>query len=190
VAGEGLPAGSSRAARLDPRTLPIRFSIADASADSRTRTIEIDRHRVLLSRTVHGVLMRLNLPLSVFLGVSVRLIPADEHDAGAIAIMLEHPDSALSVPLHVAADTDHIVADWQLWGQMLGKKLLVDDGDGSFHEPFEMMGLLMLGIDRPRRLRRTPLYARRPKMFRRRRCIRTVEEMPTHRGEREIIAPD
>jgi hypothetical protein len=73
---------------------------------------------------------------------------------------------------------------------MLGKKLLVDDGDGSFHEPFEMMGLLMLGIDRPRRLRRTPLYARRPKMFRRRRCIRTVEEMPTHRGEREIIAPD
>jgi hypothetical protein len=53
-----------------------------------------------------------------------------------------------------------------------------------------MMGLLMLGIDRPRRLRRTPLYARRPKMFRRRRCIRTVEEMPTHRGEREIIAPD
>jgi hypothetical protein len=104
--------------------------------------------------------------------------------------MLEHPDAALSVPLHIAADSDHIVADWQLWGSILGQKLLVADGDGTLREPFESLGLLMLGAERPRRVRRTALRTRRPKMFRRRVCTRAMDEMPVHRGEREIIAPE
>jgi hypothetical protein len=190
AAGASLPVGSSRNARLDPRTLPVRFFADDASADGHTRTIEIDRERVLLSRTVSGVLMRLNLPLSSFLGVAVRLRPASEGHEDAIAIVLEHRDSNLSVPLHIADDTDHVIADWQSWAKTLGKKLLVAEHDGSLREPFETLGVLTLGRVGDRRKRRTALRARRPKAFRARACTRSLDEMAVHRGEREIIAPE
>ena len=184
AAGESLPAGSGRAWRLDPRTLPVRFAAEDRSADGRTRLVEIDRERVLLTRTVRGMQMRLNLPLANFLGVAVRLLPASD----TVAIVLEHRDAELSVPLHVASETDHVIADWQLWASVLRKKLLVRESDGSLREPFDTMGLVALGETHARRLRRTALRARRPKMFRRRACTRAMDEMPVHAGEREIIA--
>jgi hypothetical protein len=188
AAGESLPAGSSRAWRLDPRSLPVRFSTEDRSADGRVRVIELDRERVLLTRTVSGILMRLNLPLSNFLGVAMRLVPASGDAPDAVAIVLEHRDAALSVPLHVADETDQIIADWQLWANVLRRKLLVAEIDGSFREPFATLGMLPVNETIPRRLRRTALRARRQKMFRRRVVTRTMDEMPSHTGEREIIA--
>jgi hypothetical protein len=186
--GESLPAGSGRAWRLDPRSLPVRFAAEDRLADGRTRLIEIDRERVLLTRTVSGVLMRLNLPLSNYLGVAMRLLPASGDDPDAIALVLEHRDAALSVPLHVAGETDHLIADWQLWGNVLRKKLLVAELDGSLREPFTTLGLLPVSEKLPRRVRRTAMRARRPKMFRRRIVTRAIADMPSHAGEREIIA--
>jgi hypothetical protein len=150
--------------------------------------VEIDRERVLLTRSVRGVRMRLNLPLANFLGVAVRLIAPRPDAAASIAIVLEHRDANLSVPLHVADDSGDLLADWQLWGAVLRKKLLVADGGGSLREPFEMIGGVALGNSGPRRLRRTALGKRRPKSFRRRACLRTLDEMPVHAGEREIIA--
>jgi hypothetical protein len=188
--GESLPAGSGRAWRLDPRSLPARFSAEDRSADGRTRLVEIDRDRVLLTRTVSGVLMRLNLPLSNFLGVAMRLLPASGESPDTVAIVLEHRDAALSVPLHVADDTDQIIADWQLWANVLRKKLLVAEIDGSFREPFATLGMLPVNEMIPRRLRRTALRARRPKMYRKRIVTRDMTGMPSHAGEREIIARD
>ena len=188
AAGESLPAGSGRAWRLDPRSLPVRFAAEDRSADGRTRLIELDRERVLLTRTVSGVLMRLNLPLSNFLGVAMRLLPASGDTPDSVAIVLEHRDAALSVPLHVASETDHLIADWQLWSNVLRKKLLVAEIDGSFREPFATLGLLPVNETIPRRTRRTALRARRPKIFRRRVVTRNVADMPSHAGEREIIA--
>jgi hypothetical protein len=188
AAGESLPAGSSRVVRLDPRNLPVRFAADDASADGRMRMVEIDRERVLLMRSVRGVRMRLNLPLESFLGIAVRLIAPQPHAAAAIAIVLEHRDANLSVPLHVADDNGDLVADWQLWGAVLRKKLLVADSDGSLREPFETIGGVALGRTGLRRRRRTPLGKRRPKIFRRRVCTRAFNDMPVHAGEREIIA--
>lgn len=190
AAGESLPAGSGRAWRLDPRSLPVRFAAEDRSADGRTRLIELDRERVLLTRSVRGVLMRLNLPLSNFLGVAMRLLPASGDTPDAVAIVLEHRDAALSVPLHVACETDHLIADWQLWANILRKKLLVAEIDGSFREPFATLGLLPVNEMIPRRVRRTALRVRRPKMFRRRIVTRVMNDMPSHAGEREIIARD
>lgn len=188
AAGESLPAGSGRGLRLDPCILPVRFAAEDAAADGHVRLIEIDSERVLVSRTVRGIPMQLNLPLSVFLGVAVRLLPAEEQGEDAVAIVLEHRDPDLCVPLHITADTEHVIADWQLWGNVLRTKLLVAEGDGTLREPFDTVGLLMLGNERPRRLRRTALRTRRPKMYRRRVCTRVFADMPVHRGEREIIA--
>ena len=188
AAGESPSVGSSRAMRLDPRSLPVKFLAEDRLADGRTRAIEIDSERVLLSRSVGGVYMRFNLPLDSFLGVAVRLLPAAGEEA--VAIVLEHRDNDLSVPLHVAHDTGDIIADWQLWASVLRRKLLVRESDGSLREPFETIGMLPVGEVGPRRMRRTAIRARRPKIFRRRVVMRTMDKMTVHAGEREIIARD
>lgn len=188
--GGSISAGSSRNLRLDPFFLPVRFSAEDAAADGRTRTVEIDRHRVLVQRTVSGVRMRLNLPIAAFLGVAVRLLPARFEQEDAIAVVLEHRDSALSVPLHVAGETEHVIAEWQLWGRVLRQRLLVAETDGTLREPFDTIGLMRVGEAVARRRRRTALKARRPLIFRRRAQTRFADDQPVHRGEREIIAPE
>ena len=54
----GCPAGSSRALRLDPFALPVRFAASDAAADERVRHVELHRERVVvrrsLARHAHG----------------------------------------------------------------------------------------------------------------------------------------
>src|ERR1700734_2905838 len=108
-----IAAGSGRAGlcpvRLDPFSLPVRFEAADASADGRRCVVDLHRERVVLRRSVRGMRMALNVPLSAFRGVAIRLTgtsdqgtsdqsAADAAPAG-IAVMLEHADPALSVPL-------------------------------------------------------------------------------------------
>ena len=46
------PAGSSRALRLDPLSLPVRFDAHDTRADGGVRQIELHRERVVLRRAV------------------------------------------------------------------------------------------------------------------------------------------
>jgi len=43
----GCPAGSSRALRLDPHCLPVRYAASDAAADGLVRHIELHREREL-----------------------------------------------------------------------------------------------------------------------------------------------
>jgi hypothetical protein len=188
AAGESLPAGSSRIARLDPRSLPVRFVADDRLADGNLRMVEIDCERVLLMRTVRGVHMRFNLPLQAFLGVAVRLLPARGDNRDAVAIVLEHRDANLSVPLHVADETDHVIADWQMWGSVLRKKLLVAESDGTLREPFSTLGTIVIGRTAARRPRRSALRMRRPKIYKHRACRRALDDMQVHAGEREIIA--
>jgi hypothetical protein len=188
VAGRVMPAGSSRALRLDPCALPVSFTTSDARADERLRSIELDREQVVVRRAVRGVRMRLALKVSEFLGVAIRVIPPDEQQGGGLAIMLEHRDQGLSVPLMVATDAGHdVVAEWQRWGRVLGRPLLISDGDG-FREPFERLGSVRVGAPLPRRRVRATLRRRRPSILMRRKPGRPAAAPPVHRGEREIIA--
>src|SRR5437879_12128977 len=66
------PAGSSRALRLDPLSLPVRFDAHDARADGGVRQIELHRERVVLRRAVHGMQMAVNVRVTDFLGVALR----------------------------------------------------------------------------------------------------------------------
>jgi hypothetical protein len=187
-AGWAMPAGSSRALRLDPCALPVSFTTGDARADERLRLIELDRERVVVRRAVRGVRMRLSLKVSEFLGVAIRVIPPDETQEGALAVVLEHRDQGLSVPLMIATDAGHdVVAEWQRWAQVLGRPLLIADGDG-FREPFARLGAVRLGAPVPRRLGRATLRRRRPSILLRRKPGRARPEPRVHRGEREIIA--
>lgn len=184
----GHSAGSSRTARLDPLALPVRFTANDAVADERVRHVELHPERVILRRAVQGMRIALNVPVQAFLGVSIRLTP-EQHDTPAgVAVYLEHRDPALSIELYAAADSDDVVAEWQLWSRVLGVPPLVAGSDGKFSEPFPRLGAVRCKAPAQRRRRRSPLSKRRPKFLARRRAGTNRVAPLVHQGEREIIA--
>lgn len=184
--GGGTTAGSSRALRLDPFALPLRFRSGDAVADGQVRQVELCRERVVLRRAVRGITMKLRLPVAAFHGVALRLSAPGE-DA-ALAVVLQHSDDALCVPLLVAGDDNEAVATWKAWGRVLGLPLLVADEDGGYSEIGSRLGNLPVGKVSPRRRRRSALKRRRPSILMRRRAGRSLEGATVIRGAREIIA--
>ena len=115
-----MPAGSSRVERLDPFSLPVRFAATDKAADGRVRHVELTRERVVVRRAVRGMKMAVNLPVAAYLGVALRMEPPQGDTPGAVSIVLEHRDHALSLPLFSADDGTDIVAEWQSWARVLG----------------------------------------------------------------------
>jgi hypothetical protein len=177
----GMPAGSSRALRLDPFALPARFSTSDVAADGLRREVELTRERVVLRRAVAGMRMAVNLPVSTYRGVSIRVIET------GVAVVLEHRDPGLTLPLYVAADGDGVSAEWRIWADVLGLPLLVADESGTVHEPFARIGALRIGEVRTRRRRRNAIKKRHPSILLRRKITRIAVAQIYH-GEREIIA--
>lgn len=194
AAAAGTPEPSQRASgmastpRLDPFSLPVRFSAADEAADERLRVVDLHRDRVVLRRSVRGMRMALNLPVTAFRGVAIRLIGEAGQIPSAIAVVLEHRDPALSLPLFLAQECDDVVAEWQSWGRALGLPLLVAEGDGSLREPFAMLGALRIAAPIARRRRRGTIARRRPSRLMRRKATRLSDTPAVHRGEREVIA--
>jgi len=186
--GQALAAGSSRRLRLDPMALPVRFTASDASADHHQRQVELSRERVVLHRAVRGIRMAVNVPVSSFLGIAVRMVPANGRGGGAVSVSLEHRDPGLSVPLFVAADTTDVIAEWQLWARVFGLPLLVADLKGNLREAFRRIGAVRVAQPAPRRRRRNVIKARRPSVLLRRRPGDCRIAPPVHRDEREIIA--
>jgi hypothetical protein len=174
--------------RLDPFALPVRFEAADEAADERLRVVDLHRERVVLRRSVRGMRMALNMPVAAFRGVAIRLLGNAGEPPRAVAIVLEHADPALSLPLLSAPDSDDILADWQAWGRVLGLPLLVGQSDGSLREPFARLGALRVEAPTQRRRRRNAIARRRPRRLLRRRAGKLAAAPIVHRGEREIIA--
>jgi hypothetical protein len=175
--------------RLDPTTLPVRYYAEDARADGNERDIEIHRERVVVRRAVRGVRMAVNMPVSAFLGVALHMLPPEGDREAAVALVLEHKDPMLRLPLHVASDTDDLLAQWQSWSTVLGVPQLIGELAGEVREAFERLGGLR--VDRPfvRRRRRSTLRHRRPSILMRRKAGRVLPEtLAIHRGEHEIIA--
>jgi Family of unknown function (DUF6101) len=189
MGAEGAP-GSSRALRLDPLALPARYVARDGGADGQVRNIELDRERVVLRRAVRGIPMKVGVPMSDFRGVTLKTLPPDGNEPAAVVVMLEHRDSALSVPLFVAERGDEAMAEWKCWSRVLGVPLLVDDGEGALREPFQRFGQLDVGPAAPRKKRRAAIRWRRPSILMRRKPGRSMISATVHRDEREIIARD
>ena len=70
------PSGSSRALRLDPYALPVRYAARDSGADGQVRDIELDRERVVLRREVAGIPMKVGVRITEFAGVTMRTLAA------------------------------------------------------------------------------------------------------------------
>jgi len=183
----GATAGSSRTARLDPLTLPVRFTANDAVADERVRHVELHRERVILRRAVQGMRIALNVPVQAFLGVSIRVAPA-ANDTMSVAVFLEHRDPALSIELYAAENSDDVVAEWNLWSRELGVPMLVANADGGFSESYPRLGAVRVAAPSMRRRRRNALHRRRPKFLVRRKTAMKHGPALVHRDEREIIA--
>lgn len=181
----GCPAGSSRGLRLDPFALPVRYAASDAAADGRVRDIELHRERVVVRRRVSGMPMALNMPLTAFSGVSLK-VSVDEGGA-LVTVALTHQDPGLILPLFVSREADEAFVEWRSWGNALGLPLLLDDGEG-LREAFTRIGCLCVEKPAPRRRRRSALRKRRPSMLMRRAAARITEATPVYRGEHEIIA--
>jgi len=196
AAGTGRHAGAPHRAgamgppsRLDPFSLPVRFTAADDAADGHLRVVDLFRERVVLRRAVRGMRMALNMPVAAFRGVAIRLSGAAGIAAPtSIAVVLEHDDPALSLPLYSSPQSDDIVAEWQSWGRVLGLPLLVAEADGQLREPFARMGRVRVEAPTFRRRRRTAIARRRPSRLLRRRPGTPPALALVHRGEREIIA--
>ena len=180
--------GSGRALRLDPFALPARFEARDAGADGQIRQIELDRERVVTRRAVAGIRMKISTPVSQFRGVSMRLLPPEGGEPAAVAVVLEHRDAGLSVPLFMTAEADDLMAEWKSWARTLGLPQLVEDDGGALRQPFGRMGGLEVRAPAVRRRRRGAVKWRRPRFLMRRKTGRAPAEPVIHRGEREIIA--
>jgi hypothetical protein len=182
--GGALPAGSGRALRLDPFTLPVRFPARDAGADGQMRQIELDRDRVVLRRAVQGMRMKIRLAVDAFVGVT--LVPAE--DGGTASIILDHADAALSVPLMESAPADEAALMWRAWGRVLGVSLWQRDASGDVRQVSAGHRVLQAGDVIARRRRRSSIRKRRPSILMRRKPGRHIGLQAVHRGEREIIA--
>jgi len=180
----GCPAGSGRAQRLDPFCLPVQFAASDEAADERVRYVELHRERVVVRRSLRGMHMALNMPVSAFRGVAIRVRVGEQ---AAVVVELAHQDPGLALPLFVSTETDDAFAEWRSWARVLGLPLLVEE-EGAYREPFARLGQLRIDDPRPRRRRRSMLKRRRSSASLRRRVGRMSETTPVHRGEREIIA--
>lgn len=174
--------------RLDPLALPVRFAAHDAAADERVRTVELHPERVVMRRAVRGMRMALNLPVSAYLGVALRMLPPQEAAPGMVALMLEHSDPALSVPLFMATDGSDVTAEWESWSRVLQRPILVADENGLLYSPFTQIGAVRVNPPTLRRRRRGTVRLRRPSILMRRKPGRPTATPSIHRGEREIIA--
>jgi hypothetical protein len=163
------PAGSRRALRLDPLSLPVSFDAHDARADGGVRKIELHRERVVLHRAVHGMRMAINVRVRDFLGVALRGID------DAQMLFLVHRDPSLSIPLGASSDREEISAAWQMWSEIFALPQLPED------KPSEPAA---------RRRRHNAIRARRPKFLVRRRGGDLLNPANLHQDEREIIARD
>jgi hypothetical protein len=179
----GVFAGSSRAFRLDPFTLPVR-----CPASHEAPAFVLDRHRAVVRRAMRaGGAATFAVPVSAYAGVSVRVVPAGEDGDIRVFVELMHRDPALTLPLVVADEPEDAAADWLAWGKALNLPLLVVEQDGTVRSPVERMGGLVVSKPGPRR-NRSLFRGRRSRAIRHRRPGRRdgLEQL----AGREIIARD
>ena len=163
------PAGSSRALRLDPLSLPVRFDAHDSRADGGVRHVELHRERVVLRRAVQGMRMAINVSVRDFLGIALRGLD------DAQMLVLAHRDPALNITLCVSSDPEEIASAWTAWSDIFALPQLMEDLP---REPAA------------RRRRHNAIRARRPRFLVRRRPGDLLNPANVHQGEREIIARD
>jgi hypothetical protein len=181
--------GSNAETILHPGCLPVRFEQrleCRPGTPSLPAEIYIDRTRVIIKRRIAGVPVRVIVPANGFDGVMVRIVPGAAPGNITAALILKHPDSALSITLAETENSDELAVLWSRWAQTLKLPMLVCDLGGEV-KPIDAFCATPAANPAPRRKLRL-LTGRRPR-FLNRRIPGTVTAAPAVFGhEREIIA--
>ena len=139
------PLGSGRALRLDPYALPRATTRATQGrwAGSPDRA-----NRGARRAPPRGARIRLKVgvPVEEFRGVTMRTLPPEGEEPAVVAVMLEHRDEGLTVPLFVG---QAVTFRMEVLGRVLGLPLLVVESDGVLREP--LAGLAGCWSASPRR---------------------------------------
>ena len=134
------------------------------------------------------MLMAVNLPVSAFRGVAIRIIAPDQEQPGAVAVILEHHDPSLSLPLFQAANGEDVVIEWQTWARVLALPLLVAELRWRIARALSETWRVAYRGSHRRRRRHNTIRRRRPFIQFRRKPGPSGATAPIYRGEREIIA--
>ena len=179
----GAIAGSGRAYRLDPHTLPAR-SFAQAGGAAGTAFV-IERERAIVRRAPSGD--SVSVPVGDYRGVAVRMESTGTNGEVRAYVELLHADPSLTLPLAITDDPYDIARDWQAWARALNLPLLVVGQDGSVGATLSGMGGIIAARPMPRR-RHSFFTRRRPRFLTRRKVGRA--NTPARIEGREIIARD
>src|SRR5262249_54659848 len=145
----GAPAGSGRAFRLDPFSLPVRFS---AAFDGEAHDFFLDRERAVLRRPLRsGPSVTVAVPVAAYDAVPGRMEPLGLSGGLRVIVELMHRAPDLSLPLVVANEPEDVAADWRAWGRTLNLPLLVVTEDGRVKAPLAHLGALVIADQKPRR---------------------------------------
>jgi hypothetical protein len=67
----------------------------------------------MMRRAVGGMRIVLNMPVAAYRGISIRLLAANMERQASVAVVMEHADPALALPLYVSSDGDDVSAEWR-----------------------------------------------------------------------------
>lgn len=159
--------------------LPQTFDSRDPRADGRSRKVWLSREHIVIDRRFAGIDMRVQVPVSAYLGVALSLVTQSD---GAVTYRLSliHGDADLSAVLLETADDSEIVAQWRACARDLALTALVETEPGRFERADGVRHL-------PQRRRNASLTRRRPRFLTRRRMGVAARAETVHAGEREII---
>ncbi len=116
----------------------------------------------------------------------VRIVPGEAPGEILAALILKHPDNALSITLAETERSEDLALLWGQWAQIFNLPMLVCDLGGKV-KPIEAFSATPAASPAPRRKLRL-LTGRRPRFLNKRRTGRGVAASASFAHEREIIA--
>jgi hypothetical protein len=141
---------SAATRRVDPAALPARFLSPD-TASGAERSVMLDTERVVMARRLGKLAMNIELPVQLYRGVSLRIVPGASEAEDRMQVVLIHPDRALDLTLFEAEDDADIIAEWRLWAATLNLPLLIEGLDGHAVATENRFGGLVVADARARR---------------------------------------
>ena len=135
---------------VDPFSMPARFSLKRAALCGFISPVEDQiflTRRSVLVRTyfLNRLISRKTLKIREFSGVAIRisLVGEREHDL-KVSVNLHHQETKYCIPLHYAFDLDVSSARLQSWAKNLSLPILLPDAQGTWFEPVERLGRLVI----------------------------------------------
>ncbi|MGE3643563.1 MAG: DUF6101 family protein [Beijerinckiaceae bacterium] len=188
--------------RLAAHMAKLRPSVdTDRRAEDNRRTVHFENERIVIVRRIHGVAMRVTMPVNKYDGIGV-LAPNPAEGANGFRVMLVHADPDLSVKLYESGNPLMVDAALTEWSAYFGLPVLdgraparqsasveraPENGDCDASE-VRYCGAVSLGASAGVRRRGGVIAKRRPRLYARRRKGDAARMSEVHRGEKEIIA--